>query len=119
MKPIISEPKTKADIKKVMIGALVPAALDIGYEVGYEFYGLPDVPTYGKGSGSFRLPNLDDALIDLGVPLVSYLLTGMSDYTVGTLAYGVPMFIFNTWRMTIAEIKAGPGVLATQSYIGY
>lgn len=111
--------ETKSDIKKVLAGALVPTALDIAYEVGYEFGGLPDIPTIGRGSGSFRLPNLDDVLIDLGVPLVSYLLTGMSDYTVGTLAYGVPMFIFNTWRMTSAEIKAGPGVLASKSNVGY
>jgi len=116
---LTKEPKTKSDVKKVVAGALVPMALDIMYEAGYEFYGFPDIPTYGKGSGGFRLPNLDDVLIDLGVPFLSYIITGMSDYTVGTLAYGVPMFIFNTWRMTVAEILAGPGVLASKTSLSY
>jgi hypothetical protein len=90
---------------KVLEGALAPAALDILYEVGFEFADFPDIPTIGKGSGIFRLPNVDDCLIDLGVPGLSYALSGMSPFTIGALAYGIPMFFFNTWRMTAAEIK--------------
>ncbi|GAI99207.1 unnamed protein product, partial [marine sediment metagenome] len=51
-----------------LLGAFATALLDIAYEVGYEFFGLPDIGTLGKGSGGFRLPNLDDVIIDLGTP---------------------------------------------------
>jgi len=104
-----------AEAGKVLVGSLVPAALDIIYEVGYQFADFPDVPTIGKGSGGFRLPNLDDCLIDLGVPGLSYITSGMSPFTIGALAFGIPMFLFNTWRMTVAEIKAGPGVLSKEA----
>lgn len=114
------EPFSDEEIKtavNALAGAGLTAGLDIGYEIGYEFGGFPDIGTFGKGSGGLRLPNLDDVVIDLGTPSILGLaafLTGDKDLfeaAVGSAAYGLPMFFFNMWRMTAAEMKAGPGVL--------
>ncbi|GAI41542.1 unnamed protein product [marine sediment metagenome] len=101
--------------EEALAGSLLTVALNIGYEIGYKFWGFPDIGTWGKGSGGFRLPNLDDVLIDLGLPLFLYGLTGLSAFTVGSLAFGLSMFLFNTFRMTMAEIEAGPGVLSSKT----